>query len=192
MNVEDQKSELRRVLRAEGKRHSAEERTALSLALCKMVEAQPAWNAAKAVLFYMPMNDEPDVRRLMEKALADGKIIALPRYSGVDGRYLACGIKDLRAELHPGAYGIAEPVAACPVMELNKLDFLLIPGVGFSLNGRRLGRGKGHYDRLLAETPGQKCGVAFDWQVTVEVPTERHDISLDCIVTPTRWHVVAG
>jgi 5-formyltetrahydrofolate cyclo-ligase len=191
MRVEEQKAELRRVLRAEGKRHSAEERGSLSTELCKILAAQSAWQNAESVLFYMPMVDEPDIRPLMTAALAEGKSIALPRRSGEEDRYMACRINGLQ-ELQSGAYGIPEPLLACPVLELNKLDFLLIPGVGFSLNGRRLGRGKGHYDRLLAEAMGLKCGVAFDWQVTVEVPTERHDILLDCIVTPTRWLEVAG
>ena len=192
MTVSEQKAALRRDLRAETKRHSAEERAALSIELCRIIGAQPAWKRAKTVLFYMPMSDEPDIRPLMATALSEGKTLALPRYSKEEKRYVACEIKDLEAELRQGAYGIQEPVLGCPVLELNRLDFLFVPGVGFSLTGRRLGRGKGHYDRLLAEAQGQKCGVAFDWQVTVEVPTERHDILLNCIVTPTRWHEVAG
>jgi 5-formyltetrahydrofolate cyclo-ligase len=66
----------------------------------------------------------------------------------------------------------------------------MVPGIGFSLNGCRLGRGKGYFDRLLSGVSGWKCGVAFDWQVTVEIPAEEHDIRLNSIVTPTRWHVV--
>ena len=95
-------------------------------------------------------------------------------------------------DLSVGQFGIFEPTQVCPRVNLNELDFLLVPGVGFTLAGRRLGRGKGYYDRLLAEARGTKCGVAFDWQVTVDVPAEPHDILLDCIVTPTRWHDVTG
>jgi 5-formyltetrahydrofolate cyclo-ligase len=192
MTPSERKAELRRSLRAEAQRHCAEERTALSEQLCRIVEAQPVWRESGGVLFFMPLGDEPDIRPLITKALAEGKTTVLPRHSGEQERYVGCRIVDLESELKAGTYGIPEPIQACPVVDLNKLDFLLIPGVGFSLNGRRLGRGKGHYDRLLAEAPGLKCGVAFDWQLTVEVPTERHDILLDCIVTPTRWHLVAG
>ena len=101
-------------------------------------------------------------------------------------------VSDLEGSLQPGAFGIREPGPACPLFDLKKLDLLLVPGVGFAFDGSRLGRGKGHYDRMLAETTGFKCGVAFDWQLLVEIPGERHDICLDCILTPTRWHEVAG
>ena len=75
-------------------------------------------------------------------------------------------------------------------MELNRLDLVLVPGVAFDLNGRRLGRGKGYYDRLLAEFEGWTCGVAFDQQVVEAVPSEPHDMRLTCLVTPTRWQFV--
>jgi 5-formyltetrahydrofolate cyclo-ligase len=63
----------------------------------------------------------------------------------------------------------------------------LVPGVAFDLHGRRLGRGKGFYDRLLADVRGKTCGVAFDEQIVREVPVEPHDSDVNCILTPTRW-----
>ena len=66
---------------------------------------------------------------------------------------------------------------------------MLIPGLAFALNGARLGRGKGYFDRLLAQVAGTRCGVAFDWQVLSEIPTEAHDILVDCLVTPSQWRV---
>ena len=75
----------------------------------------------------------------------------------------------------------------CPVVPLNRLDLALVPGLGFDARGHRLGRGKGHYDRLLAGFGGRKIGVAFDFQIMAEVPCEAHDIVLDDIVTPARW-----
>jgi 5-formyltetrahydrofolate cyclo-ligase len=67
------------------------------------------------------------------------------------------------------------------------LDFILVPGVAFDLSGRRLGRGKGYYDRLLKQTRGTTCGVAFDEQIVGEIPVEPHDLNVNCILTPTRW-----
>jgi len=69
---------------------------------------------------------------------------------------------------------------------LSRLDLILVPGVAFDLCGCRLGRGGGFYDRLLAETHGVKCGIAFDEQITGEVPTGEHDLQMDFILTPTR------
>jgi 5-formyltetrahydrofolate cyclo-ligase len=70
---------------------------------------------------------------------------------------------------------------------MNRLDLILVPGLAFDLNGRRLGKGKGYYDRLLAGVSGIKCGVAFDEQVVSEVPAGPHDVRVNCILTPTRW-----
>jgi 5-formyltetrahydrofolate cyclo-ligase len=59
--------------------------------------------------------------------------------------------------------------------------------VAFDLHGRRLGRGKGFYDRLLARTRGTKCGVAFDEQIVAKITVEPHDAQVNCLLTPTRW-----
>ena len=75
----------------------------------------------------------------------------------------------------------------CAPALLNSLDLVLVPGVAFDLHGRRLGRGKGYYDQLLAGVCGTTCGVAFDEQIVREVPLEPHDVLMNCILTPTRW-----
>jgi 5-formyltetrahydrofolate cyclo-ligase len=191
-SIAEQKDALRRSLRLEAKCHLPEERQKCSAELCSQIKAQSIWQQAHSILFYMPLIGEPDLTGLMAEAIAAGKTVALPQYSEAKQRYHACQISNPAEHLRPGAYGIREPASECPVHDLNKLDFLLIPGVGFSFTGRRLGRGKGHYDRLLAEATGRKCGVAFDWQVTDEIPVEDHDIFLDCIVTPTHWQDVSG
>lgn len=187
----ERKAELRRQLQAENRRHSPEERAIASRKICDQVRNQPLWQTAAKVLFYMPLQEEPDITLLIHEALASGKVAAFPRFDSENRHYLACAITNT-SDLQPGKFGIPEPTQGCPLIPLNELDFLLVPGVGFTLTGRRLGRGKGYYDRLLAEARGRKCGVAFDWQVAVEVPAEPHDVLLDCIVTPTRWHDVAG
>jgi 5-formyltetrahydrofolate cyclo-ligase len=74
---------------------------------------------------------------------------------------------------------------------LNRLDLVLVPGVGFDLQGRRLGRGRGFYDRLLADVDGIKCGVAFEEQVVSEIPVGPRDVRLNFILTPTRCVEVA-
>ncbi len=186
------KAELRRKLRSEAGRFSAAERAAASLQICQRLKEQPVWKQAKAILFFSPLPDEPDIHPLLLEALAAGKAAVLPRYSAGQGHYEACQVRDLDRELQTGAFGVREPVSACPIFDLKKLDLALVPGVGFVFDGFRLGRGKGYYDRLLAETAGFKCGVAFDWQLAVDIPAEPHDIRLDGILTPTRWHEVAG
>ena len=190
MSASEAKEALRQKLRAEGARHSPAELAEGSRALCERIRHQEVWQKARAVLLYAPLPAEPDVRPLIESGLEMGKTIVLPRYDTVSRAYQVCRITEPGSQLTKGEFGILEPSPECPVGELNKLDLALVPGIGFSLNGCRLGRGKGYFDRMLSEVRGWKCGVAFDWQVAVEIPTEQHDIRLNSIVTPTRWHVV--
>jgi len=191
MQKSEVKASLRRKLAEVARHFSPSECTLASEAMCIRLRQQSIWREARSILFFWPMPGEPDLRPLLEEALSAGKLVALPRYLAGEKKYIACRIANT-SEVQPGYYGIGEPGAECPVVRLKELDLFLVPGVGFSLNGGRLGRGKGYYDHLLAGVRGLKCGVAFDWQVTFDFPLEEHDIRLDCILTPTRWHVVSG
>jgi 5-formyltetrahydrofolate cyclo-ligase len=181
------KMELRRQLREEMARHAAEENQKGSQAICAKLNDQRAWKDAKTVLFYMPIAGEPDIWPLASEALLSGKTIALPRYSGGEDPYHVRQVRNLTQDLERGQFGILEPAQSCPILDLKLLDFLLVPGIGFGPEGQRLGRGKGYYDRLLAKACGVKCGVAFDWQITASIPTESHDVLVNCIVTPSFW-----
>jgi 5-formyltetrahydrofolate cyclo-ligase len=162
-------------------------RGAASLQACARFRQQKAWLSSKSVMLFAPLPDELDIWPLVEVALASGKTVALPRYSKSSRHYTAAVVRDLGDDLCIGHFGVREPSAACEEIPLNRLDLVLVPGVAFDLHGRRVGRGKGHYDRLLADVRGVKCGVAFDEQLVDEVPVGPQDVPLNCILTPTRW-----
>jgi 5-formyltetrahydrofolate cyclo-ligase len=183
----DAKPALRTRLRAELKTLSAGARAAAAAELCARVKSAAAWPAARAVLLFFPVPSEPDITPLLADALAAGKLLALPRFNPATNAYEAARVIDPVRELATGPFQVREPVAACPVVDLNRLDLALVPGLGFDARGHRLGRGKGHYDRLLAGFTGMKIGVAFDFQIMADVPREPHDVALDAVVTPTRW-----
>ena len=66
---------------------------------------------------------------------------------------------------------------------------LLMPLVGFTERGERLGQGGGFYDRWLADHPGTiAIGMAWDCQLVDELPVEDHDQPLHAVVTPTRFY----
>jgi 5-formyltetrahydrofolate cyclo-ligase len=186
------KAELRGRLRAELETMPATARAGASAAICSRLRSQPVWAEARSILFFVPLPEEPDIWPLVTEAFAMRRRVALPRFSPTEDRYAACLIHNGPRAIEPGRFGILEPTPACPPIDPKQLDLALVPGIGFTLMGGRLGRGKGYYDRLLAEVAGFKCGVAFDCQVTVEIPAEPHDVRLNGIVTPTRWHVVSS
>jgi 5-formyltetrahydrofolate cyclo-ligase len=136
---------------------------------------------------FAPLADEPDIWPLLGEALKTAKLVALPSFVPGANVYVARRIGDLDRDVVAGKFGVREPAASCAEIPLNQLDLVLVPGVAFDARGRRLGRGKGFYDRLLADVRGAKCGVAFDEQLVATVPDGPRDIPLNCILTPTRW-----
>jgi 5-formyltetrahydrofolate cyclo-ligase len=164
-----------------------EERAAGSKSARGRLAGQRQWQAAQSILFFAPLLQELDVWPLVNEALAAGKVVALPRFVPETTSYIACRIRDPEQELKTGQFGIREPGDGCGQISLNELDLTLVPGVAFDPQGRRLGRGKGFYDRMLAAMRGKTCGVAFDEQIVRSVPVEPLDVSVNCILTPTRW-----
>jgi 5-formyltetrahydrofolate cyclo-ligase len=185
-DLREMKRALRRRMIERRARLEENERARASARLCEQLRPQPLWKECRSLLSFYPMAAEPDVRPLLEEALAAGKSLALPRFDPARGGYEAFAVSALE-KLHPGHFGIPEPGPSSPRIELNALDFFLVPGVAYDRNGRRLGHGKGYFDRLLAQVPGHKCGVAFEWQVVAQVPVEPHDVCVDSLLTPTRW-----
>ena len=88
-----------------------------------------------------------------------------------------------QSELVPGAYGIPEPPEDAEILDPRAFGLILVPGVAFSPEGRRLGRGGGYYDRYLADTRGLKVALARDLQLTPHLPAGPHDIDVDLIIT---------
>jgi 5-formyltetrahydrofolate cyclo-ligase len=191
-SIKKQKAGLRKEIRATLKRISPAARDAASAQLCARLMEQSFWKDAASILFFAPLPDEADVWPLLEKAMAIGKIAALPRFDPANGSYTACRIQNLQNEFVTGKFGIREPGPGCVDIPLTQIDLVLVPGVAFDLRGNRLGRGRGFYDRLLAETRGVRCGIAFEEQIAGAVPAQEHDLKMNLILTPARCVRAAG
>lgn len=163
------------------------QRSAASAQAQALLRARVEWRSARSVLLYAPLPQELDLWPMAAEALAGGKQVFLPRFSPATGTYSPCRVADLALDLKPGHFGIREPAEHCALFLLNGLDLILVPGIAFDLHGRRLGRGKGYYDQMLAGLRGVTCGVAFDEQIVGNVPVAPHDVLVNRILTPTRW-----
>ncbi|HWQ93856.1 MAG TPA: 5-formyltetrahydrofolate cyclo-ligase [Clostridia bacterium] len=164
-----------------------EESARASTAARRLLQQQPQWQEAKSVLLFAPMAGELDIWPLVGEALAEGRVVALPRFDRVTRCYSACRIQSCEQDIKPGHFGIREPATHCDRISLNRLDLILVPGLAFDVHGHRLGKGKGYYDQMLAGVRGVTCGVGFDQQIVEHIPVEPHDVDLKCILTPTRW-----
>ena len=63
---------------------------------------------------------------------------------------------------------------------------MIVPAVAYDRRGNRVGRGKGYYDRLLADTSATRIGIAYDFQLVDEIDVEPHDVGVDMVITDTR------
>jgi 5-formyltetrahydrofolate cyclo-ligase len=185
--LQQAKAALREEIRARLGERSNYHRLSVSKKCRTLLRQQRVWLRAKSVLFFASLPEEPNLWPLLHEALSTGKVVALPRFASHAQGYGAAEVRDIHRDLAVGKLRILEPVAACPEVALNRLDLVLVPGVAFDLQGHRLGRGKGYYDRLLTNVRGVKCGIAFDEQIVDAVPVGPLDVHLDFIVTPTRW-----
>ena len=186
-DLRESKARLRERVLAELAKMSPAAREKKAAAARALLERQGRWQAAQAILFFASLPGELDLWPLLGNALAMGKTVVLPRFNRAGNRYSGCQVTDVVKDLVRGKFGVREPISNCAVFPFNRLDFVLVPGVAFDLHGRRLGRGKGFYDQILTAVRGTTCGVAFDEQVVREVPVGPHDVSLNCLLTPTRW-----
>jgi 5-formyltetrahydrofolate cyclo-ligase len=179
------KAVLRRTIREVLVALSPATRDAANAALRQRIVSGELWQSATRILLFAPLPDEPNIWPLLATALAVGKTVALPRFDPATGGYVAAVIRNPAEEIVTGRFDVREPRSDCEALPLNRLDLILVPGVAFDRQCRRLGRGKGFYDRLLAAVTGSTCGVAFDQQLVDEIPTEPHDVPLNCILTPS-------
>ena len=169
------------------------------------VLAQP--DAIKALLFHRP--PDPLLARIGSQASVGlyrateyeaptaayakffherGHTITLPRFDSPDApmQFAAHADPFAESDLECGPFDLLQPseqaTAGVP-------DVMFVPLLGFTASGERLGQGGGHYDRWLAEHPGRMTiGLAWDVQLCDELPTERHDVALDAVITPTRMY----
>ena len=186
-SIREAKQALRSQVSARLKQMEPGQRAAASARARALLASQALWKTAQWVLFFAPLPEELDVWPLLTEALSAGKRVALPRFVAENRSYEACQIEDVKSDVQTGHFGIREPASRCARLRSTRLDLILVPGVAFDLQGRRLGRGKGYYDQLLRVWRGATCGVAFDQQIVDEIPVAPHDERVNCILTPTHW-----
>lgn len=191
-DIQAAKAALRKQIRGARQKISPAARGALSAQIRDQLKEQAIWKNAGSVLFFAPLPDEPDLWPLLGETLAAGKTVALPRFDSTNNDYLACRVRNPQAEITPGQFGIREPATHCAEISPDRLDLVLVPGVAFDWLGRRLGRGRGFYDRLLAGVRAVKCGIAFEEQMVADVPAGASDIRMNFILTPAGFAEIAG
>lgn len=192
-----EKIDLRKKIAETIKSFSPERQSDFSKKVCEKIVGSEEYKSADLVLSYMAMKNELDPLVVSKNSMADGKILFLPKTESVGRKmdfYMMNPALDLFSQLRQGRWGIWEPNEKCPVLNPNAINgkkvFVVVPGVGFSLEGNRLGHGMGFYDTYIprlkkwCEENGSSlflAGVCFPCQICDAVKTlsDSHDIVMD-------------
>ncbi|HPT34330.1 MAG: 5-formyltetrahydrofolate cyclo-ligase [Dethiobacteria bacterium] len=183
------KRELRKQIFQRRDRLSGEEIREYSRQIARRLYGLPEYRESRVIMFFLSFRSEVDTRSMVEESLARGKEVLVPKALPDSRELIASRLLDCREDLAPGAYGIPEPKeSALRAVDPLQIDLLIVPGVAFSEDGRRLGYGGGYYDRffgrLRPEVP--LLALAFELQIVPEVPVQPWDRPVDLIVTEKR------
>ena len=149
----------------------------------------PGFAQSRTVLLYASaFPEEIDTRPLLALAAESGKRVILPRVNeGLRRLDLLEVAHAAGAGLVAGRLGIPEPRPDAVLVDPREIDWVMVPGLAFDARGHRVGRGAGHYDRLLPKCREEIfcAALIYDTQWIDEVPVEAHDVPIDEVVSPT-------
>ncbi len=168
------KEQLRARLKERRAAIAPEERASMSRAIVQAILRSELYQKADTLLLFAPLPGEVDLLPLVQFARKDGKGIAFPRCD-TEKEIMQFYLLEPGARLRRGAYGIHEPEERAPLCVPTEHTLCLLPALTFDPAGRRLGYGKGYYDRFLTAFPGICAGVVFGPMMVKAVPTEPHD-----------------
>ena len=164
-----------------------EQKTSRDHAVCERLMEFPEFIKEERVYGYMALSWETGTREVIERLLERNIPVALPKVLGSEMEFFQ--IRSL-SDLKEGAFHIPEPDESCEMVHWTDAC-MLVPGLAFSMEGKRLGKGGGYYDKFLSREPAHKTiALAYEFQVTEELPAEAHDRSVDYIVTENRTILV--
>ena len=144
----------------------------------KKLKKISAFKNAQKIGAYYPIGSEIFTQDIIQELLSQGKEVFLPKVIGDSIEFRK--ITDF-SSLEHGSFDIMEPKEDCPVD--NNLDVILVPTVGISPIGVRLGYGHGFYDRFLAKNKVMTISLTLEKQIIKNIPKSEHDVLIDWIVT---------
>ena len=169
---------IRREVKIRTSAMTAEEFALQSGAVCSSVGRVIEALSPSVLALFLPLSDEVDISPLLNRFSCR---IVVPRVaeSGFDMNFYDYSADNMEV----GAYGIVEPQGGEPC-RVSDIDVMIVPGVAFTPDGARLGRGKGYYDRYMSQQGfrAYKIGVCFAHQIYDELPVEPHDCCVDRVI----------
>lgn len=173
------KRSLRRRIGERKRAMDAAQMEAAGARLAKRLYETEAYRSARSLYAYLSFNQEVRTAPIIRRAWADGKRVAVPKIMG--GRMAFIWLTGFDA-LAEGWKGIPEPVEDGPVAD-DETALVLVPGLAFDPDGRRVGYGGGFYDRFLAQEPMHPTvALCYGFQLVERLDAEPHDVPVDLVI----------
>lgn len=173
------KKELRRLIREQKRTMTREQIDSASQRLAQLLFETDLYKNASVLYGYMPYNQEVNTLLILERALQDGKRVAVPKVYADKMNFIY--LEDL-SQVAPSSMGIPEPIADEPIAR-DERALVLMPGLAFDKAGNRMGYGGGYYDKFLAAEPTHPTvALCYDFQLVDTIPTDVYDIPVDLVI----------
>lgn len=173
------KKALRSRIREKKRAMTEEEIVSRSKKLAALFYESEAYQNARTIYGYLSYNQEVRTVPMLEKALADGKAVAVPKVYGDEMKFIL--MTDL-SQVCKGYAGIPEPISDGPEAQ-DPTALVLMPGLAFDSQGHRMGYGGGFYDKFLASEPEHPTlALCYEFQMLPSLETEPHDIPVDTVL----------
>ncbi|MBT2754731.1 5-formyltetrahydrofolate cyclo-ligase [Mesobacillus foraminis] len=155
----------------------------LSCQIARNLYSDVSWVEARTIGITLSRAPEVDTFQLIRKAWEQGKRVAVPKCQPKNREMIFRQLTRF-AQLETVYSNLYEPVEAeTEMVEPDKIDLLIVPGLAFTKTGYRLGFGGGYYDRFLKCYSGRTLALAFEQQLVPDLPIETHDLPVSKIVT---------
>ena len=187
MSVLEQKEAIRRKILSMRKGLAPEEIQLKSALVTERLFTMDKFISCRFVLFYAALEGEVKTAFAVERSLELKKQVFLPKVAAENLQIFE--IKSYERDTATGAFQIPEPVEGkARKSDPESLDLAIVPGLAFSETGKRLGFGKGYYDRFLSGLAKKipLISLAFEFQIMDTLPATREDVSMDWIITEKR------
>jgi 5-formyltetrahydrofolate cyclo-ligase len=149
------------------------------------VKMLAAYERAKTVMFYLSCGSEVVTDLMVKSAIKEGKNVVVPALENLSDKQMQVVKISKLEDVRKLVYGIRQPeINLDNIVEKDDIDLIFVPGIAFDVLGYRIGYGKGHYDRWLESVPVSKTiALAYDFQITKNLPIQWHDIPVGTIIT---------
>lgn len=173
------KKQLRGLIREQKRAMTEQQIEEASHRLGELFAASELYRNANTIYGYLPYNQEVRTVPMLERAIRDGKRVAVPKVYGDEMKFIY--MDDLNC-VEEGYAGIPEPVADEPVAD-DPTALVLMPGLAFDKEGHRIGYGGGFYDKFLSAEPKHPTlALCYAFQMLPKIETEEYDIPVDCVL----------